>query len=104
MAESVVYKPDRRGMAQMASSDEVRRIVEQRAEQAKEWAEAHSPRMTGTYARSFRVESDTSGGWDGRASARLVNDAPHAALVEWANGSHVLARAAAAVTDSKGRR
>jgi len=91
------YRPDRAGMRALANSPDVERAVRQATERGARWAQGNSPVDSGDFAGSFRVESGTNGGWDGRAWAHLINDSDHAAAVEFGNrgrdGHRILARA-----------
>lgn len=78
----------------LAATPQMQHAMVQAAGRGQTWAEANSPHLTGEYARSFEVQPATI---DGTAGARLVNTSTHAVFVEWANGTHVLARAVDAI-------
>lgn len=83
------YKPDHKGMKELANSRDMSKAMQQVAEVGKQWAEGQAPRDSGEYAAGFRVAPTTvRGGRRGedRAGARLANDAPHAAAVERRTG------------------
>lgn len=75
---------------QLAAAPAMGDAMEQIAQPGLAWAEANAPRATGEYARSFEVRRVVI---DGKSCAALVNTADHAVFVEWANGTHLLARA-----------
>ncbi|UNX54084.1 HK97 gp10 family phage protein [Georgenia sp. TF02-10] len=88
------YKPDHQGMRELGMSAEVGAAMVQAAEVGRRWAESVAPVKTGRYKSEFRVEPTTvQAGYDNedRAGAALINNAPHAHLVE--DVHHVLARA-----------
>ncbi|MCO6011416.1 hypothetical protein NE236_41350 [Actinoallomurus purpureus] len=92
---TIDYQPDIRGTNELMNSPEMLALVTAAAEKGKEHAISISPRRTGTYAGSFRVEANVKGGpRHDRAEARLVNDSGHAADVEFKNrgGERVLGR------------
>lgn len=73
------------------TSSGIANAVESSAEQAMGHARSISPVVSGEYRDSFRVEELVE---RDRAIARLVNDADHAAAVEWGQQRHVLGRTA----------
>lgn len=88
-----MYRPDNRGMRQIANSGAMSDAMVKAAETGMRWAQAEAPRDSGEYASSFRVAPTTvRGGRQGedRAGARIANDARHAIIVEQRTG--VLAR------------
>lgn len=93
----VRYEPDYRGTGELLVTPEMHHLVERAAEAGKDYAIAISPDappLGEGYIASFRVEAglvDQVAGED-RATARLWNDADHAARVEWENGDHILGR------------
>lgn len=93
------FSIDRRGLRNIMKSDEVGDVCYDVARQVMSNAQALAPDgPTGRYASSFSVSriSERMGGAE-RAGAQVVNDAPHAAAVEFGNrrvaGQHVLTRA-----------
>ena len=60
------------------------------AQDGLEYAQMIAPVDTGAYRDSFHLDEVIT---DDRAVAFLVNDADHAAEVEWGQGRHVLSRA-----------
>lgn len=89
------YEPDFRGTGEGMTSPEMLAVMLAAAEAGKAFAERIAPHRTGEYASSFRVEGVLRGGpRNNRAEARLINDSPHAAAVEWRNhgGERVLGR------------
>lgn len=79
------YQGDLKDFAEIAMSPRLQAIcLEVAAEDALPYAVEISPRDEGTYARSWKVKPTTVllRGMR-RVGARLINDAPHAALVEW---------------------
>lgn len=88
------FIPNRAALPALAATPQMQHAMVEAAQRGKTWAEQNSPRRTGEYARSFEVQPATI---DGTAGARLVNTSDHAVYVEWANGTHVLARAVDAI-------
>lgn len=102
------YKPNRRGLEQMATSPKMQEVVLRVAEKAKTIAEGISQefRDTGEYADSFEIiptEVTVNIRFPHKAAgAQLRNTAGYAAAVEWGKGGtaaqpgrkahHVLAR------------
>lgn len=95
---AVRYKPDHRGIDKMLLSREFFKMTGDFAEAGQRYAQDISPRDTGDYRDSFRVEEGhtvemfVQGHHTIRAAARLVNDSDHAAHVEWQWGHYILAR------------
>jgi hypothetical protein len=92
---TVDYRPDIRGTNDLMTSPEMVALMAAAAEKGKGFAKSISPRRTGDYADSFKVETTTKGGpKHNRAEARLVNDSDHAADVEWRNhdGERILGK------------
>jgi hypothetical protein len=79
----------------MMTSREMTSVFDAAAEAGVGHAVSVSPVDTGEYAGAFRVETSVVGD---RVEARIVNDAPHAIIVEVGTptqpGRHVLARTA----------
>lgn len=97
------YRPDHRGMRNLAQSAGIGQAMQQAAQAGKQWAEANAPRDSGEYANSFSITPATvRGGRDNedRAGAALVNSANHAGIVEWRH--NVLARAVNAIEGQRG--
>lgn len=96
---SIRFEPDPRGVTQMLMSSKMQDAMVEVAESAAAYARSISPVDSGTYRDSFDVEraefSTTRGGT--RKGARLVNDAPHAAAVEWGQGRHILGQTLARI-------
>lgn len=88
------FIPNRGALPALAATPQMQHAMVEAAERGKTWAERNSPRRTGEYASSFVVEPAMI---DGTAGARLVNTSDHAVYVEWANGTHVLARSVDAI-------
>lgn len=92
---TVDYRKDISGTNELMTGPEMVALMAAAAEKGKEYARSISPRRTGDYADSFRVETTAKGGpKHNRAEARLVNDSDHAADVEWRNhgGERILGR------------
>lgn len=84
------YEPNRAGWAEFAMSPELLEACMAEARKGKRFAESIAPRSGDErgkpYADSFDVEATTVTWRRGpRVAAKLVNDAPHAAAVEWGN-------------------
>ncbi len=77
------FRASYKGIGEILRSAQMQREMEARAERVKAAGEAIAPVDTGTYAASFRVESGVREGKTKRAVATVINDAPHATLVEW---------------------
>lgn len=91
---ATAFVPNSGAVQALAAAPQMQQAMVTSAERGQVWAEANSPRRTGEYASSFEVQAATI---DGMAGARLINTSPHAVYVEWANGTHVLARAVDAI-------
>ncbi len=81
----VHFVANRSGVRSLANGAEMHRLANDAMDAAKGAAESLSPRVTGRYADSFAVEKDQTVTIAGepRAAARLVNNAPYAAAVEY---------------------
>lgn len=80
------YQPNTRGTGTLLRTSEMAAVVTGAAEKAKAYAEQISPRCTGRYAASFRVETTRRGGpRRDRVEARLINDTSYAWAVEFVN-------------------
>lgn len=92
----VDYRPNRPGTGELLRTAEMEAVLAAAAERGKAYAEQISPRDTGRYASSFRVETTRRGGPNSdRAEARIVNTAEHAGAVEYVNSNgRVLGRTA----------
>lgn len=91
------YKPDHKGIGQLLISPGMHKLVTERATAGMAYAISISPDAEPYgegYISSFSVESGLVVNEAGsrRAAARLVNNASHATLVEYANGARVLGR------------
>lgn len=92
---TIDYQPDIRGTNDLMTSPEMVALMAAAAEKGKEFAKSISPRRTGDYVDSFKVETTAKGGPKrNRAEARLVNDSDHATDVEWINhgGERILGK------------
>lgn len=98
------FKASYKGIGQMLNSDFIQDAMVDRAEQVKAYAISISPQGdTGRYRESFKIYRNrvlASGGI--RAIARLYNEAPYAAAVEYGTrrkprGERILGKAVAAV-------
>lgn len=101
MASSQVrvrYVPDHKGMARLLLSDGMEGLAVHVASRAKRHAEGISPHESGKYRSSFKVVPvgiPGRGRFSPRAGAVLINEADHAANVEWGGrrgGHKVLTR------------
>lgn len=72
-----------KGIGEILRSPQMKREMEARAKRVQAKAEALAPVDTGDYVKSFRVESEIRAGKTRRAVAKVINDSPHAAYVEW---------------------
>lgn len=80
---SVQYRPDPRGMRELATSSGVREVVAERAERGVEWMQANAPVDSGEYRDSFEIEQqDLRMFGSVRACASIYNSAPHATEVD----------------------
>lgn len=96
------YRPDPGGMRQLGQSPEMGQAMQEAAKVGQRWAEGAAPRDTGEYAGSFRVAPATvQGGWrhEDRAGAALINDAPHAGIVE--SRHRILARSTSIIEGNR---
>jgi hypothetical protein len=89
MTVKVTFRPNRAAVAAAGRSEAVHRELERRAAKVERLAlalyEAH--RKTGEYGRSFRMERVRI---RGQAAVRLVNTAPHSAILEHGSRPHVI--------------
>ena len=93
----VDYRPDHDGTARLANAAPMSAAMVAIASQAKAYAIAISPEVSGNYKSSFHVLPGTIMAGrpkKPRAGAVIINTSPHAAAVEWHNGAAVLARTA----------
>lgn len=85
----VTFRPNSRGVTQAGRSEAVHRELEKRAQRvialARQIAAPH--RKTGEYDRSFHTERVRV---RGMAAVRVVNDAPHSAILEFGSRPHVI--------------
>lgn len=72
-----------KGIGQILRSEQMKREMKARADQIRAKAEALAPVDSGNYVESFRVETEIRKGSTTRAIAKVINDSPHAAYVEW---------------------
>lgn len=77
------FRANYKGIGQILTSPQMQREMKARAEKVKARAEALSPEDTGRYVTSFKVETLIRKAKTSRAVAKVVNDSPHAAYVEW---------------------
>lgn len=85
MADAV-YRPSKAGWDAIALSPQIQAACVAEAERGKPFAQSISPVRSGEYKSRFRVEPATVAFRRGpRVAARLVNDAKHAAAVEFGN-------------------
>ena len=77
------FRANYKGIGLILASPQMQREMKSRAEKVRARAEALSPEDTGQYVHSFKVEISIRKGKTTRAVAKVVNDAPHAAYVEW---------------------
>lgn len=91
MASSVkvTFRPNRAGIAAAGRSEGIYRALERRAEKVKALAlAAYAPHAkSGEYGRSFRLVRTRV---RGQAAVRLVNDAPHALILEVGSRRHII--------------
>lgn len=83
MAQRTRFKGDYKGIGKLLRSAQMQREMENRADPIKQRCEADSPRDSGQYAESFRIETGVRGGKKPRAQSKIINSAPNAAYVEW---------------------
>ena len=77
------YQKSSKGTVELMTSAEMLAVMVAAAEAGKSYAEGISPRASGHYADSFKVEEDRRGGpRNDRAEARLVNTAAYSPAVE----------------------
>lgn len=92
------YVMDHIGTGKLLRSPGMHNMVYDFAVEGMRYAKDISPRRTGDYRDSFRVEGGhivvmtTDGHTTHRAAARLINDSDHAADVEWRWNHHILGR------------
>jgi hypothetical protein len=83
MAERARFKGNYKGIGQILRSVQMQREMEQRAKPIKARCVATSPRDTGAYASSFRIETGIRPGRKPRAESKVINSDPAAPYVEW---------------------
>ena len=102
------YEPNHSDVGKILVSDEMGDAMEAAARAGIGYAQTIAPRETGEYAASFDVERRIDyGGRSPRVAVDIVNNADHAAAVEWGrtyvtddgeavsyDGHHILARTA----------
>ncbi len=79
MASSIYNPPSDADYKDMMTSREMTSVVDAAAQAGADHARSVSPVDTGEYRDSFSVETGVVGD---RVEARIVNDAPHAIVVE----------------------
>ena len=85
----VTYQPDRKGTARILNSPAMSRVAVAAATAGARYARSISPKRTGEYARSFRVEpTRVKVRGQSRPAALIVNTSPHAQAVEWGEHGH----------------
>lgn len=96
------YKASYKGIGQMLNSDFVQDAMVDHAEKIKAYAISISPQSSGQYRTSFKIYRNRGLIAKGiRAYARLYNEAPYAAAVEYGNrkngfkGQRILGKAMA---------
>jgi hypothetical protein len=90
---NITYEPDFDGIAELLNSAQMEQTMRSAAEKGASHARSISPRRSGEYARSWRVDSMRNGGPKGdRAQGLIYNDAYHWWTVEYVNGHRVMAR------------
>lgn len=83
------YSPDHKGTQRILNTPAMAKVAMKVAGSGMAYAQSISPRRTGAYARSFRVEPTTvkiKG--QPRPAARIVNTSGHAQAVEWGEHGH----------------
>lgn len=94
MADKPTYRADFAAFRRFMNGPEIQAVMVAVAEKGKAYAEQISPVQSGEYKGSFHVEPvDHAGRRGDRAGARLFNDDPKSAAVEWHDGKRVLGRA-----------
>lgn len=83
MARRAQFRTNYKGVGKILASKKMQDQMEERAERLRSVCEADAPEESGTYRRSFRVETGVRQGVKPRAQSKLINDARHATLVEW---------------------
>lgn len=83
----VTFRANRPGVTAAGRSEGVYRELERRADRVIAVAEANSPVKTGEYRASFRKERTRV---RGKAAVTIKNIAPHALIVEYGSGPHII--------------
>ena len=100
MASRARFRGNYKGIGQILTSKQMQDEMESRANRLKGACQASSPRDTGAYSRSFRVETGVREGGKPRAVSRLINDDESAVYVEYGTSRtpryRVMGRAAGA--------
>lgn len=83
------YEPDHQGMQRILNTPAMANVAMSAARSGMTFAQSISPRRTGEYAQSFRVEPTTvriKG--QPRSAAHILNTSGHAQAVEWGEHGH----------------
>jgi hypothetical protein len=95
MARTVYIPPSSADYKNMMTSREMTSVVDAAAQAGADHARSVSPVDTGEYRDAFSVETSVTGD---RVESRIINDAPHAVIVEVGTptqpGRNVLAQTA----------
>lgn len=83
MAPRARFKGNYKGLGQILTSKQMQNEMEARARRVQSRCVATSPRDTGNYSSSFRVETGVRPGAKPRAESKVINDDEAAAYVEW---------------------
>lgn len=90
---TITYEPDFAGIGELLTSAEMEATMRAAAEKGAAYARSISPRDSGRYASSWRVDSTSRGGpRRNRAEGYVYNDARHWWTVEYVNKERVFAR------------
>lgn len=100
MAQRARFKGNYKGLGQILRSRQMQAEMELRAKRVEVRCVSSSPRDTGDYSSSFRVETGVRAGGKPRAESKVINDDAAAPYVEWGTSRtpryRVMGRAAGA--------
>lgn len=100
MAPRARFRGDYKGIGQILTSKQMQDEMESRAKRLQNACEASSPRNTGAYSQSFRVETGIRQGGKPRAESKVINDNNAAVHIEFGTSRtprhRVMGRAAGA--------
>ena len=83
MAKRARFRGNYKGVGQILTSPQMQREMEARAKRVEAECVSTSPRDSGRYASSFRVETGIRQGTKPRAESKVINGDPAAPYIEY---------------------